>query len=214
MVDVEAERKPEPPAPAVPVKPRTSENEVSHAGARNALRIPEKEPAPEQVILRDEEGAGRKSASPPPVEPVRPQGTVVTVVSGDTVAQLAADYYGRFDSEILRAVKQANPDLRNVDLIYEGQKIFLPQVNIAPQVLYSVSVASYHSMNEAKTVFLDLVGKGYQATIYPYLDDNGNTWYRITIGTFTARQDAINYSRELLDKGFFYAKPVKVSTEE
>jgi len=213
-VDVAAERKPEPPAPAVPVKPRTSENEVSHAGARNALRIPEKEPAPEQVILRDEEGAGRKSASPPPVEPVRPQGTVVTVVSGDTVAQLAADYYGRFDSEILRAVKQANPDLRNVDLIYEGQKIFLPQVNIAPQVLYSVSVASYHSMNEAKTVFLDLVGKGYQATIYPYLDDNGNTWYRITIGTFTARQDAINYSRELLDKGFFYAKPVKVSTEE
>lgn len=216
VTDVAAQRRtePEPEVPAIPVRPRGKESGDSPVEELAERREPVEKAIQKQVMLKVEDGAGKKPAVPSPVEAARPQGTVVTVVLGDTVAQLAADYYGRFDSEILQAVKQANPDLRNVDLIYEGQQIFLPQVNIAPQVLYSVSVASYHSMKEAKAIFLDLVGKGYQATIYPYLDDNRSTWYRITIGTFTARQDAINYSRELLDKGFFYAKPVKVSTEE
>jgi general secretion pathway protein A len=201
-------------APAAPVEPPAPEEKAVREERDAAMQKPVEKIVQEKMVLKDEEDPGRHVIPPPLMEPERPQGTVVVVVPGDTVAQLAADYYGRFDSEILRAVKQANPDIRNVDLIYEGQKIFLPQVNIAPQVIYSVSVASYHSMNEAKAVFLDLIGKGYQATIYPYLDDNRNTWYRITIGTFMARQDAIDYSRELLDKGFFYAKPVKVSTEE
>ncbi len=201
-------------SPAAPVESPAPEEKDLKGERAAAIQKPVGKAVQEKVVLKDEEDQGRHMIPPTLMEPGMPQGTVVVVVPGDTIAQLAADYYGRFDSEILRAVKQANPDLRNVDLIYEGQKIFLPQVNIAPQVIYSVSVASYHSMNEAKAVFLDLIGKGYQATIYPYLDDNKNTWYRITIGTFTARQDAIDYSKELLDKGFFYAKPVKVSTEE
>jgi phage tail protein X len=214
--EVTGQREATPPqeAPAAPVEPPAPEEKAVREERDAAMQKPVEKIVQEKMVLKDEEDPGRHVIPPPLMEPERPQGTVVVVVPGDTVAQLAADYYGRFDSEILRAVKQANPDIRNVDLIYEGQKIFLPQVNIAPQVIYSVSVASYHSMNEAKAVFLDLIGKGYQATIYPYLDDNRNTWYRITIGTFMARQDAIDYSRELLDKGFFYAKPVKVSTEE
>ena len=199
---------------APPARPAGNAAEPSPAESQTALLEPVQELMPENVPLRDEEGSVEHPVPPSLVEPAKPQGTVIVVALGDTVAQLAADYYGRFDSEILRAVKQANPDLRNVDLIYEGQKIFLPQVNIAPQIIYSVSVASYHSMNEAKAVFLDLIGKGYAATIYPYLDDNKNTWYRITIGTFTRRQEAIDYSKDLLGKGFFYARPVKVSTEE
>lgn len=200
--------------PDAPVEPPVPEEKAIRGERAAAIEKPVGKVVQEKAVLKDKEDPGRHVIPPPLMEPEMPQGTVVVVVPGDTIAQIAADYYGRFDSEILRAVKQANPDLRNVDLIYEGQKIFLPQVNIAHQVIYSVSVASYHSMNEAKAVFLDLIGKGYQATIYPYLDDNTNTWYRITIGTFMARQDAIDYSKELLDKGFFYAKPVKVSTEE
>lgn len=79
--------------------------------------------------------------------------------------------------------------------------------------MYTVSVASYHSINEATAVFVDLVKKGFQATIYPYVDGQGNTWYRITIGTFTKEDDAKNYAQGLKPKGFLYAKPVKVSLE-
>lgn len=143
------------------------------------------------------------------------KGTVVTINEGDTVAKLAADFYGRIDEGILKAVKAANPDLPNMDLVYKGQRINLPQLGVsAEQVLYSVSVASYHSMNEAKAVFSDLITKGYQATIYPYLDSQQKSWYRITIGTFTSRQDAIDYTKQLRSSGFPDAKPVKISMEE
>jgi cell division protein FtsN len=63
-------------------------------------------------------------------------------------------------------------------------------------------------------VFLDLVKKGFQATIYPHLDSQGNTWYRITIGTFKTQDKAEESTRQLKDQGFLYAKSVKVSVEE
>lgn len=147
-------------------------------------------------------------------EPPRHRGKVVTVNYGDTVAKLAAEYYGRVDDAILKAVKEANPDLHNMDLVYKGQKISLPQLGGGEKILYSASVASYHSMDEAQAVFSDLSKKGYKATIYPYMDDKENTWYRITIGAFTSRQDAIQYSKLLREKGFPFAKPVKISMEE
>jgi type II secretory pathway predicted ATPase ExeA/phage tail protein X len=169
----------------------------------------------EKPVLLDQDSLKDEPPIPPSIgEPGLPQGTLITVSVGDTIAELAADYYGRVDAGIIQSIKEANPDLANIDLIYEGQEIFMPEVKTVPRVLYSVSVASYHSVTEAKAVFLDLISKGYEATIYPYMDAQDNTWYRITIGTFNARPDAIGYAGQLKDKGFFYAKPVKISMEE
>ncbi len=142
------------------------------------------------------------------------RGKVVTVSAGDTVAKLAADYYGRIDSGILQAVRKANPDTPNLDLIHRGQRISLPQLNLVSQVLFSVSVASFPALDEARALFNDLVGKGHQATIYPYADTRGAVWYRVTVGTFTGRQEAIDFAKQLKSKGFETAKPVKISMEE
>jgi len=169
----------------------------------------------EKVVLQDEGALHDAPPIPPSLgDAQQPEGTLVTVNVGDTIAELAANYYGRVDAAILRTIREANPNLDNIDLIYEGQQIFMPDLKSSPRVLYSVSVASYHSITEAKAVFLDLLSKDYEATIYPYMDAQSNTWYRITIGTFGARTDAIRYSAQLKDKGFYYAKPVKISMEE
>jgi type II secretory pathway predicted ATPase ExeA/phage tail protein X len=155
---------------------------------------------------------------PPSVQPGKAGTKVVTVRSGDTVAKLAADHYGMVDDGILLVVRKANPGIPNIDIVQVGQKVNLPPLDrmgqAALQVLYSVSVSSYHSIQEAKAVFTDLLAKGYQTTIYPYLGDNDKTWYRITIGTFTSRQDAVDYTRKLRNSGFPYAKPVKISMED
>lgn len=169
----------------------------------------------EKIVIKDQGSLKDEPPIPPSLgEPREPEGTVLIVSVGDTIAELAAGYYGRMDAGILRSIKKANPGLENIDLIYEGQEIFMPAVKTVPRVLYSVSVASYHSINEAKAVFLDLLNKGFEATIYPYMDAQDNTWYRITIGTFSARPDAITYAGQLKEKGFYYAKPVKISMEE
>ena len=114
-----------------------------------------KEVPVEKVVIKDEGSLHHDQPIPPSLtEPFKPRGTVISVSVGDTIAELAADYYGRVDSGILQAIKEENPNLTSIDLIYEGQEIFLPDINPAPQVLYSVSVASYHSVGEAKAVFL------------------------------------------------------------
>lgn len=139
--------------------------------------------------------------------------STVTVGRGDTVAKIAARYYGRVDAGILDLVAAANRNLGDINLIYEGQEINLPPLGNSVRVMFTVSVASYHSINEATAVFLDLVKKDYKATIYPYLDSRGSTWYRVTIGTFPNQDMADLYARQLKEQGFLYARSLKVSVE-
>lgn len=198
----------------VPAAPEDALPEV-----RAAADIPGKEAPVGKSIQKDVMPAADvplpdSDISPTMRESKKFQGKIITVSSGDTIAKLAADYYGRIDAGILQAVKKANPDIPSLDLIHRGQKISLPKLNIVSQVLFSVSVASFQNMNEAKALFSDLVGKGHQATIYPYTDTEGTIWYRLTIGAFTGRQEAIDYSKQLQIKGFENAKPVKISMEE
>jgi general secretion pathway protein A len=165
-----------------------------------------------KVSIQDQ--AGEAAAVPPTMgEQKQTIGVTIAVGPGDTVAKLAARHYGRVDSGILAIVRKANSNLGNIDLIYEGQKINLPPITDTARVMFTVSVASYHSINEATAVFLDLVKKGFKATIYPHLDTQGNTWYRVTIGTFKEQDKADVYAQQLKTQGFLYAKFVKVSVE-
>lgn len=166
-----------------------------------------------RVSLQDQTGGDSAAVPPSLTEPQQGSGVTVTVGPHDTIAQLAARQYGRVDPGILNAVRKANPAIGNIDLVFEGQKVFLPGMHDSARVMFTVSVASYHSIHEATAVFVDLVKKGFQATIYPYLDSRGNTWYRITIGTYVNQNEAKSSAQQLKAKGFFYAKPVKVSLE-
>jgi len=189
--------------------------EAKMAPTKEVVPIKTEEKRPSTVVLSDAGNQDDKPPIPPPlIESQMPKGKLITVNTGDTVAELAADYYGRVDAGILDTIKDANPDLEDINLIYKGQELLMPYIESVPSVLYSVSVASYHSITEAKAVFIDLLKRGFDATIYPYVDTRENAWYRITIGTFNSRRDAIDYSGDLKDKGFFYAKPVKISMEE
>lgn len=166
-----------------------------------------------KITLQDQTGEARSPVPPSFNESRKNTGIIVTIGAGDTIAKLAARHYGRVDTDILQAVRKANPSINSIDLVYEGQKVYLPNMKDTARIMFTVSVASYHSIDEATAVFVDLVKQGFQATIYPYLDSQGNTWYRITIGTFANQDDAKKYAQQLKTKGFFYAKPVKVSLE-
>ena len=203
---------PTPETQAVPVKvPAESSPPVVEPEARV--------PAETRIVLEDAEEAPPAAPVPPVVppmlqEPARNPGRWLTVRAGDTVAGLAADYYGRVSPQILAAIKDSNPTLSDINLIHEGDRLLLPDIEGSQSVLFSVSVASYHSITEAQAVFSDLLQSGHEATIYPYMDTQGKRWFRITIGTFTSRGAAITFAQQLKGKGFVYARPVKISMEE
>jgi phage tail protein X len=59
---------------------------------------------------------------------------------GDTVSQLIARHYGRFGSkayqEGIKLFQAANPQIENLDLIYAGQQLYLPDPAIRDQSWY------------------------------------------------------------------------------
>ncbi|MGD9364300.1 MAG: LysM domain-containing protein [Desulfobacteraceae bacterium] len=64
-----------------------------------------------------------------------------TVRRGDTVSQLLARKYGRYGSksyqEGIKLFKAANPQISNLDLIYAGQKLYLPDPTIREKEWYA-----------------------------------------------------------------------------
>ncbi len=60
---------------------------------------------------------------------------------GDTVSRLIARKYGKYGSESYKEgvelFKAANPQIENIDLIYAGQKVYLPEPSIREQTWYA-----------------------------------------------------------------------------
>jgi general secretion pathway protein A len=64
------------------------------------------------------------SSNPSALSPGK-QGPVV-VEKGDTLSRLIIDKYGFYDKDLLQKVKNENPDIKDVNRIYVGDKIVLP----------------------------------------------------------------------------------------
>lgn len=62
---------------------------------------------------------------------------------------------------------------------------------------YTVQVASYPNLNEAKTHASELVKKGFPA--YPVeANVKGKTWYRVSVGSFKSMNEAGKYRSQLM----------------
>lgn len=148
---------------------------------------------------------------PPYLSQAKPQGGYVKAREGDSLASLAIRHYGRIDGDILKAVRDANADVSNLERLSKGQSIFLP--DIVKGEIFSVGIAWYHSENEATAVTGDLKAVGYDPAVYPLVDTQKRLWYMVAIGRFATREEAGKYAEELSGKGFLYAKPIKISME-
>jgi len=72
---------------------------------------------------------------------VKQHSETYTVQKGDTVSKLLARKYGRFGSksyqEGVKLFKAANPQIKNLDLIYSGQRVYMPDPTIREKSWYA-----------------------------------------------------------------------------
>ena len=59
--------------------------------------------------------------------------TMVSAKEGDTLSKVIADHYGRYDKTIEQKVLLANPDIKDPNLIYVGQRIKMPDLTQGPE---------------------------------------------------------------------------------
>ncbi len=74
------------------------------------------------------------------------------VQRGDTVSQLLARHYGRYGTrsyrEGVKLFQAANPEITNLDRIYAGQKVYLPDPSIREQAWYDSLYDSQGQLRE------------------------------------------------------------------
>ena len=65
---------------------------------------------------------------------------------------------------------------------------------------YCVNVGSFKLKNSTERVCGDLKKQGYEPTVETVTLKDGNTWYRVTVGSFATREEAGKFGRELESK--------------
>lgn len=84
--------------------------------------------APPAVEIAEVAPAAR-AVTPPPA----PSGqTIKAVRAGDSLWTMAEEVYGFVSPSILRRVQDANPQIRNVNVLAPGQEVVFPSVQETP----------------------------------------------------------------------------------
>lgn len=128
---------------------------------------------------------------------------IITVKENETLAQLALVIYGYVNDRVLKLIKDNNPEIADINLIIAGQKINFPSIDISSdgKQIYTVHIASATPFEKADNLYYDLTRKGYEVYIMPVYDQDNKKIFRITIGSFTDKEGAEGYAKELMDKG-------------
>ncbi len=126
---------------------------------------------------------------------------IVMVKEGENLAALAADFYGRFDENVLHLIQKHNPQIENMDSIHVGQKINFPELPEPDQDhAFTVHIISYRPVEKAGKMLLELLEKGYKAYMIPVQNNQTEKVFRITLGNFKTAQEAKNYAEDIKRK--------------
>jgi general secretion pathway protein A len=118
-----------PPAPSIAAAPPPQQGASAPPAA--AVAVP-------SIMMPSASGSGLVAAAPPGSEALPPRApastsaraeqSVRTVRAGDSLWTLAEEVYGFVNPNVLRRVQDANPQLRNINILSPGQEIVFPRV--------------------------------------------------------------------------------------
>lgn len=75
----------------------------------------------------------------------------------------------------------------------------------ATKGLYTVNIASFRKRDRAQRLMETLGGKGYDAFVEEANIPQKGTWYRVAVGRFPSREEALAFARELKEQGIDYS---------
>lgn len=141
-------------------------------------------------------------------------GRIISVGRNDSLSKISMRWYGMMTGDIIRKIKEANPQIVDINYIEEGWQLVLPGLNTssAPEQLYSVHVASFKKFEDAYALFFRLVQEGKEAYLVPVSISGRGSWYRVTVGGFSTKADADAFADDVIaSHGSDYAEPIPIS---
>jgi hypothetical protein len=139
--------------------------------------------------------------------------TVVLKEEGGSLYFIAIRHYGKADETIYDLILQANPaivDVRNID---DQQKIVVPNITAesyikgSAQVGYRIHVGTYETAQWADIYGARLKSVGKQVIVEPQQFSAQDTWYRLMIGDFNHKEEALQTVSALVKRGLIFLPP-------
>ena len=132
---------------------------------------------------------------------------IVTVKAGETVFELCRRYYGLTNATLMDIVLDFNPGLENANVIRVNQKIKLPRMKEEllilenPDQTYQIHAGTYANPDASRWYSNVSALKEKEVKVIPRKVSPGNTWYRVVIGQFDNRDEALKMIRLLKGRG-------------
>jgi len=136
---------------------------------------------------------------------------IVAVKRGQTLSQLAQEYYGMVNLTLIDLLLELNPTITNVNLILVDEEIKIPNITEplliipSPDSTYAIHAGTFENSDPAK-LYADERGlKGKKVEISLRKVSPGETWHRVTIGKFDNKDEALKMIFLLKEKGLLPA---------
>jgi general secretion pathway protein A len=157
------------------------------------------------------------SQEPPPSASVATLGReyslkkIAAVRKGQTISQLAQEYYGMVNLTLIDLLLELNPAITNVHLILVNQEIKIPNITEkllilqSPDHTYEIHAGTFENHDPAKLYSDERLLKGKKIEILPRKVSPRDTWYRVVIGRFDNKDEVLKMVFLLKEKSLLPA---------
>ncbi len=157
------------------------------------------------------------SQKTPPPAPVATLGReyslkkIVAVKKGQTISQLSQEYYGMVNLTLIDLLIELNPSITNVHLILVDQEIKIPNLTEklliipSPDQTYKIHAGTFDTPDLPKPYSGEIALKGKKFEVLPQKVAPRETWYRVMIGKFDNKDEALKMTLLLKEKSLLPA---------
>jgi len=101
-------------------------------------------------------------------------------------------------------IEGSEEEKTQVAMVEEPKGPAIPEVRL-PTIGYTVNIASFRDKGNADRLMKELEEKGYEAFIEKADIAQKGTWYRVAVGRFSSREEALTFAQGLKEKGISYS---------
>ena len=131
----------------------------------------------------------------------------IEVSEGETLSILAKKYYQDLNPTVIDFLLEANPDIKNVNLINVSQKIKLPDLHeenlliSSGNGIWKIHLGTFESPRSMEYFQKEKALKGKKIHTSERRVSPRETWYRIIAEEFSSREEGIQAIRKMKEKG-------------
>ena len=132
---------------------------------------------------------------------------VITVREGRSISSLAQKYYHMTNPTLIDFILDFNPEINNAHLIRVNQNIKIPKISgewlisSSGEHRFKIHVGTFWTPDFARPYKSEPALKGREIEVHPRRVSPQDTWYRVVIGNFANRDDALKMIDLLKGKG-------------